>query len=64
MFKSTLPSAIFKEGSPFSLHISMFIPSILGFANEEQKARWLKRAQNMEILGTYAQVFEYFTTVL
>ncbi|KAJ0182748.1 hypothetical protein K1T71_002117 [Dendrolimus kikuchii] len=55
MFKSTLPSAVFKEASPFSLHFSMFIPSILGLADEEQKARWLKRAMNMEILGTYAQ---------
>lgn len=54
-FKTLLPSAVFKEVSPFSLHFSMFIPTILGMADEEQKERWLKRAQNMEIIGTYAQ---------
>ncbi|KAI5632452.1 acyl-CoA oxidase domain-containing protein [Phthorimaea operculella] len=50
----TIP-AIFKDTSPFTLHFAMFIPTIIGQADEKQKEYWLKRAINMEIIGTYAQ---------
>ena len=43
------------EGMPFRLHYSMFIPTLLGQATEEQKAKWLDKAWKWEILGTYAQ---------
>lgn len=51
-----LPTAVFKDNTPFSLHFVMFIPAIMGQATEEQKEYWLKRARNMDIIGTYAQV--------
>ncbi|KAG6460350.1 hypothetical protein O3G_MSEX011938, partial [Manduca sexta] len=54
-FGSTIASAVFKDNSPFSLHFSMFIPTLVGQASQEQKKYWLKRAINMEIIGTYAQ---------
>ena len=47
--------AAFREGTPVSLHHSMFIPTIVGQANKEQQDEWLERAYKMQILGTYAQ---------
>lgn len=57
-YRSQLGLAIFQDNYPFSLHFVMFIPTIMGQATEEQKAYWLKRATNMEIIGTYAQVIK------
>ncbi|CAD7698591.1 unnamed protein product [Ostreobium quekettii] len=37
------------------LHIGMFIPSLISHANPEQQAKWLPKAQSLEIIGTYAQ---------
>ncbi|XP_013149592.1 PREDICTED: probable peroxisomal acyl-coenzyme A oxidase 1 [Papilio polytes] len=54
-FRNLIASAVFKDNSPFMLHTSMFIPTIMGQCTDEQKAYWLKRAKNMEIIGTYAQ---------
>ncbi|CAH2049995.1 unnamed protein product, partial [Iphiclides podalirius] len=54
-FRNMVSHAVFRDNSPFSLHFTMFVPTIVGQANEEQKACWLKRAKNMEIIGTYAQ---------
>ncbi|PZC74072.1 hypothetical protein B5X24_HaOG208389 [Helicoverpa armigera] len=54
-YRSLLPSAVFKDNSPFTLHVAMFIPAILGHADEEQKKYWMNRASKMEIIGTYAQ---------
>ncbi|XP_052748855.1 probable peroxisomal acyl-coenzyme A oxidase 1 [Galleria mellonella] len=54
-YRSTITSAIFKDNSPLTLHIVMFIPAIIGQGNDEQREYWLKRAKNMEIIGTYAQ---------
>ncbi|CAH0592214.1 unnamed protein product [Chrysodeixis includens] len=54
-YRSLLPSAVFKDQSPFTLHVAMFIPTILGQANEEQKKYWLARASKMDLIGTYAQ---------
>ncbi|KAF9423220.1 hypothetical protein HW555_001289 [Spodoptera exigua] len=54
-YRSLLHAAVFKDNSPFSLHLAMFIPAILGQADEEQKKYWMKRASKMEIIGTYAQ---------
>lgn len=59
MFRNTVGAAVFKDGSPISLHYSMFIPTLDGQANEEQKKNWLTRAVNLEIIGTYAQVSKY-----
>lgn len=41
----------------------MFIPVLDGQANEEQKKHWLKRALNLEIIGTYAQVSNLVQTI-
>lgn len=59
MFRSTVSAAVFKDGAPISLHYSMFIPTLDGQANEEQKKNWLTRAVNLEIIGTYAQVSNF-----
>lgn len=55
-YRSLLHTAVFKDNSPFSLHLAMFIPAIMGQADEEQRKYWMKRASKMEIIGTYAQV--------
>ncbi|XP_055688294.1 probable peroxisomal acyl-coenzyme A oxidase 1 isoform X2 [Lutzomyia longipalpis] len=41
--------------SPIEVHFSMFIPTIMSQATEEQQKKWLKRALRGEIIGTYAQ---------
>ncbi|XP_039267686.2 peroxisomal acyl-coenzyme A oxidase 1-like [Styela clava] len=39
----------------FDLHYGMFVPTLMGQATDEQRAKWLIPAINHEILGTYAQ---------
>lgn len=63
-FRSRVGAAVFKDGSPISLQYSMFIPTLDGQANEEQKKHWLKRAINSEIIGTYAQVSNFIQTIM
>ncbi|KAK9824680.1 hypothetical protein WJX72_012328 [[Myrmecia] bisecta] len=46
---------LFNLPGGLELHIGMFIPSILSQASEEQQAKWLPLAQNLRIIGTYAQ---------
>lgn len=46
---------ILKEGSPVSLHFSMFVSALKNLATPEQQAKWLPKAMNMNIIGTYAQ---------
>ncbi|KAF1771589.1 hypothetical protein GCK72_003416 [Caenorhabditis remanei] len=43
------------EGHAFSLHETMFIPSLVAQANDEQQEKWLGRAKRREIIGCYAQ---------
>ncbi|XP_053690483.1 probable peroxisomal acyl-coenzyme A oxidase 1 [Sabethes cyaneus] len=50
-----LGTGLIKEGNPFRLQFDMFIPALVGHANAEQQAKWLERALNWQILGTYAQ---------
>ncbi|XP_052748854.1 probable peroxisomal acyl-coenzyme A oxidase 1 [Galleria mellonella] len=54
-YRNMINSAIFKDNSPLALHFVMFIPAIIGQASDEQRDYWLKRAKNVEIIGTYAQ---------
>ncbi|CAG9117946.1 unnamed protein product [Plutella xylostella] len=44
-----------KDVTPMALHFSMFLPTLLGQASPEQQEKWVPRAVNMEIIGTYAQ---------
>ncbi|PRQ44617.1 putative acyl-CoA oxidase [Rosa chinensis] len=37
------------------IHWGMFVPAIKGSATEEQQQKWLPLANNMQIIGTYAQ---------
>lgn len=46
---------ILKEGSPISLHFAMFVPALRNLGTPEQQAKWLPKAMNMKIIGTYAQ---------
>ena len=43
------------EASPMALHTNMFVPTLESLATPEQKEKWLSRAANFEIIGTYAQ---------
>eukprot|EP00002_Diphylleia_rotans_P016704 TRINITY_DN3247_c0_g5_i1.p1 TRINITY_DN3247_c0_g5~~TRINITY_DN3247_c0_g5_i1.p1 ORF type:complete len:669 (+),score=153.34 TRINITY_DN3247_c0_g5_i1:60-2009(+) len=43
------------EMFPTSLHYGMFLPTLLGQADEDQQAEWLPKAFNMEMVGSYAQ---------
>lgn len=56
MFGAGVGSALLKEGNPIGLHFIMFIPAIMGQGTLDQQAKWLSRAYNLEIIGTYAQV--------
>lgn len=42
-------------GNPIGLHMGMFLEAIRGQGNEEQQKEWLEKAENLAILGTYAQ---------
>ncbi|XP_072946882.1 acyl-coenzyme A oxidase 1-like [Epargyreus clarus] len=50
-----LGSSTTRDGSPLGLHYIMFMPAILNQGNEEQHAKWLPRAWNFNIIGSYAQ---------
>ncbi|XP_058460944.1 probable peroxisomal acyl-coenzyme A oxidase 1 isoform X2 [Malaya genurostris] len=50
-----LGTGVMKDSSPLRLHFVMFIPAIIGQGTPEQQAKWLDKALNCEILGTYAQ---------
>ena len=43
------------ESSPLALHTAMFLPMLESQSTKEQKDKWLERASNYEIIGTYAQ---------
>nr|CAG8543188.1 12636_t:CDS:10 [Entrophospora candida] len=40
---------------PFGVHRSMFIPTLIGQGNEEQKKKFLHQALDYKIIGCYAQ---------
>ncbi|RUS16031.1 hypothetical protein BC937DRAFT_91678 [Endogone sp. FLAS-F59071] len=43
------------ESGPFSLHKTMFMPTIVSQGTEEQKAKFLVPAKKYQIIGCYAQ---------
>ncbi|KAJ3172573.1 hypothetical protein HDU88_005902 [Geranomyces variabilis] len=43
------------EPGPYFLHYSMFKPTLIGQCDDEQKAKWLPLADNMNIIGCYSQ---------
>ena len=43
------------EPGGLDLHLGMFIPTIQGQADEEQKKYWMPRCVKLQIIGTYAQ---------
>ena len=47
--------AYFQSTLPVTLHITMFRLCLENLANDEQKAYWLPKSQNVEILGCYCQ---------
>ena len=40
---------------PLSLHESMFMITLENQLSDEQKKKWLAKAKNYELIGTYAQ---------
>ncbi|XP_055374432.1 probable peroxisomal acyl-coenzyme A oxidase 1 [Condylostylus longicornis] len=50
-----LGSGLLKQGNPLSVHYVMFLPTIMGQGTFEQQSKWLTRAWNCSIIGTYAQ---------
>lgn len=55
MLGGGIGSGILPDGNPLGLHLVMFQPTLMGQATTDQQAKWLGRAWNMEIIGTYAQ---------
>jgi acyl-CoA oxidase len=51
----TVAEYLIDEPGPFSLHRTMFIPTLMGQANDEQRRKFLLKALNYEIIGCYAQ---------
>jgi acyl-CoA oxidase len=43
------------EDYPMSLHFAMFLPTLMGQCDPEQRRRWVPLAADMRIIGTYAQ---------
>uniref|UniRef100_A0AAN0JCZ4 Acyl-coenzyme A oxidase n=1 Tax=Amphimedon queenslandica TaxID=400682 RepID=A0AAN0JCZ4_AMPQE len=52
--KAYFKSAI-DDNFPTGVHELMFVPTIEGQGNEEQKKKWLKISRNFDIIGCYAQ---------
>ncbi|XP_026731719.1 probable peroxisomal acyl-coenzyme A oxidase 1 [Trichoplusia ni] len=48
-------TSISQDGSPFGLHYIMFMPVFMSQADEEQQRKWLQRALDCSIIGSYAQ---------
>lgn len=42
-------------GNPIGLHMGMFLEAIRGQGTAEQQKEWVEKAENLAILGTYAQ---------
>ncbi|KAL4084612.1 hypothetical protein QTP88_027543 [Uroleucon formosanum] len=55
IWTSGIDTAILKQSIPFAVHTTMFLPSLIGQGNQEQKEEWVGRALEYKILGTYAQ---------
>ncbi|XP_064474025.1 peroxisomal acyl-coenzyme A oxidase 1-like [Ornithodoros turicata] len=51
----TVADAILHDSTPVHVHFVMFVPALMGHANEEQQAMWLSDALMMKIVGSYAQ---------
>ncbi|GAB6030944.1 hypothetical protein CHUAL_007769 [Chamberlinius hualienensis] len=45
----------FPQGTPIGIHFAMFLPGLLGHANDEQQSKWLGQAMDLKIIGCYAQ---------
>jgi len=44
------------EDAALTIHlVTAFVPTLKSLCSEEQKVKWLKKAKNMEIIGSYAQ---------
>lgn len=43
---------------PFTVHVVMFLPTIIGQGTPEQREEWVERAFKNQIIGTYAQVIQ------
>lgn len=41
--------------APVGLHMTMFLTSVATFSTDEQKAKWMPKIHNLDILGCYAQ---------
>ncbi|KAG5667345.1 hypothetical protein PVAND_015328 [Polypedilum vanderplanki] len=55
VLRSCMIGCINKEGDPLMLQFTMFLFMMFKLTNDEQKAEWLPKVLNCNILGTYAQ---------
>lgn len=55
LFSGMFSAGTMTDGNPMATHYGMFLPTIVGQGTYEQQEKWMYRAWNMEILGTYAQ---------
>ena len=53
---SRLSRAVFpNESNPGALQTAMFLPTLNNHLTKEQGEKWLLKAENYQIMGTYAQ---------
>lgn len=52
---AVIESSILRDGSPVSVHSSMFLYTLANLTSEKQRDEWLEKAWNFNIIGTYAQ---------
>ncbi|KAI8142051.1 acyl-CoA dehydrogenase/oxidase [Fennellomyces sp. T-0311] len=50
-----IANLLYDQASPYHLHYVMFMPTLEGQCNEEQRKLFLEPAKRMEIIGCYAQ---------
>lgn len=48
-------SVITSDYNPLGLHTGMFLPALRNLSTPEQYEKWVTKAENYEIIGTYAQ---------
>ena len=56
LFFSFYIRAVFpNENNPGALHTVMFLPTLNNQLTKEQGEKWLEKAENFQVMGTYAQ---------
>ena len=46
---------VLRAANPFLVHYFLFIEAIKNLSTEEQSREWIRKSEQLKILGTYAQ---------